>query len=153
MINWPLPTSDKQLRGFLGLIGFYRHFIKNYASISFALTELLKRDAFQRNSIAQLTFEEFRKAMIHAPVLALPDFTREFTIQIDASEMGIAVVLTQKNSSTLYVCLAKKKIPILLNSSMHVRELHAITSAVQKWQCYLLGKQFIIETYQRSLKN
>lgn len=48
MIQWPIPSTLKQLQGFLGLTGFYRRFIKNYATLAFHFNELLKNNAFHR---------------------------------------------------------------------------------------------------------
>lgn len=71
-----VPTSIKQLYGLLGLIGFYRRFIRSYASISFCLTELLMRDPFKWNTNAQQAFAALKTTMTHALVLPLPDFTQ-----------------------------------------------------------------------------
>lgn len=150
MVQWPTPTTLKQLRGFLGLTGFYRRFIKNYASLSFPLTELLKKDAFHWNPSAQNSFDSLKEALTKAPILALPDFTKTFVLQTDASGTGIGAVLTQNGHPVSY--FSKKLCPKLQNSSTYVRELHAITTAVQKWRHYFLGNQFIIETDQKSLR-
>ncbi|GJX74695.1 retrotransposable element Tf2 [Tanacetum coccineum] len=87
MENWPVPPNVKQLRGFLGLTGYYRRFIKAYASINKPLTLLLK-NGFKRNAKAQSTFDQLKQAMISVPVLALPNFEKEFTMKWLPKLMG-----------------------------------------------------------------
>ncbi|GJZ95232.1 gypsy/ty3 retroelement polyprotein [Tanacetum coccineum] len=84
MANCPVLVSLKQLRGFLGLTGYYRRFIKGFTMISRSLTQLLKKEAYGWNSAAQSAFEYLKQAMISASVLKLLDFTKEFTIKTDA---------------------------------------------------------------------
>ncbi|KAL1352059.1 hypothetical protein AAHE18_06G139400 [Arachis hypogaea] len=74
VVAWPTPKNLKQLRGFLGLTGYYRRFIKGYASLASPLTDLLKQDAFRWSSVATHAFESLKKAITSEPILALPNF-------------------------------------------------------------------------------
>jgi hypothetical protein len=150
MVDWPTPTTLKQLRGFLGLTGFYRKFVHKYATIASPLTDLLKKDAFLWSETAQQAFEALKKAMTETPVLALPNFDEDFTVETDASGTGMGVVLCQNNHPICYY--SRKFCPKMQQASTYVRELCAITSAVKKWRAYLLGRKFVIHTDQRSLR-
>ncbi|PNX94328.1 Ty3/gypsy retrotransposon protein, partial [Trifolium pratense] len=150
MVNWPPPTNVKQLRGFLGLTGFYRKFVRNYASLAAPLTSLLKRDAFEWTERAQQAFEGLKRAMTEVPVLGLPNFDEKFILETDASGVGMGAVLMQSGHPICY--FSKQFCPRMLQASTYVRELCAITTAVKKWRTYLLGNTFAIYTDQRSLR-
>ena len=89
--EWKIPTSIKQLRGFLGLT----EFVKNYGRLAAPLTTLLKKYAFSWNPEAKKAFEHLKEAMCQATVLATRDFTKTFIVECDASGNGIGVVLMQ----------------------------------------------------------
>ena len=149
--KWPTPTNLKQVRGFLGLTGYYRRFIKNYASIAAPLTDLLKKDAFNWNVKAAEAFENLQFATTTAPVLALPNFKQPFTLETDASGVGVGAVLSQNGHPIAY--FSKKLNLRMQKQSAYIRELYAITEALAKFRHYLLGSKFVIKTDQKSLKS
>lgn len=87
-----MPKSTKELKNFLGLIGYYRKFVHHYGLISRPLTNLLKKEAFKRGEEAQTTFETLREAMTKTPILALPDFSRSFIVETDANNMSLGPI-------------------------------------------------------------
>ena len=93
--EWEITTSIKHFRGFLGSIGYYCKFVKNYGKIAAPLTTLLKKDAFSWTPEATKAFKYLEEAMCQALVLATQDFTKTLIVECDASRNGIGVVLMQ----------------------------------------------------------
>ena len=93
--EWPKPNNISKLRGFLGLIRYYRRFVKNYAHKTTPLRDLLKKGSFRWNDEAEKCFEALKNIMSSTPVLATPDFTNPFVVECDASGIRIGIVLMQ----------------------------------------------------------
>ena len=134
----------------MGLAGFYRRFIRGYASITAPLVHVTTLAKFTWSPQAQIAFDQLKQALSQAPVLALPDFNLPFTIETNASGVGMDAVLSQRNHPITF--FRKPFPPKLLHASAYVRELFAITAAIKKWWQYVLGCRFTIITDHRSLK-
>ncbi|PNY00055.1 Ty3/gypsy retrotransposon protein [Trifolium pratense] len=149
--SWPIPQNLKQLRGFLGLAGYYRRFVRDFGKIAKPLTDLLKKDSFIWSAEATQAFTTLKQALVSAPVLCLPDFSKKFIVETDASGKGIGAVLMQNQHPIAYI--SKSLGPKQQAMSVYERELLAIVYAVQKWGSYLSHAPFIIKTDQKSIKH
>jgi hypothetical protein len=93
MMDWSSPKTLKNLRGFLGLTGYYRNFVHNHGRIESPLTALTKKDEFSWTLEEAQVFEKLKEAMCKTLVLTTPIFTKTFILEFDASGNGIGVVL------------------------------------------------------------
>ncbi|KAA0051271.1 ty3-gypsy retrotransposon protein [Cucumis melo var. makuwa] len=151
MIEWPIPKNIWELRGFLGLTGYYRRFVAKYGAIATQLTKLTKKNNFHWSEEATKAFEQLKRAMVTLPVLALPDFQLPFEVEIDASGSGLGAVLAQNKRPIAY--FSQKLSETAREKSVYERELMAIVLAVEKWQHYLLGHRFVVYTDQKALRH
>ena len=140
----------KALRGLWGLTGYFRKFIRNYGLIAAPLTNLLRKDAFKWTVEGNSAFQHLKAAVMNPPVLALPDFSKPFIIECDASGVGIGAVLMQGQRPIAFHSQALKGRSLHL--STYEKEFLALVTAVKRWRPYLLGKPFIIKTDHQSLQ-
>ena len=128
MQDWPQPKTLKSLRALLGRTGCYNKFFHNYGHISRPLTHFLKKKSFISTDEAQQAFIGLKHAMCSTLVLALPNFTKSFVIECDASSMGIGVVLMQEGRPLAFTNqqLSGKQ----LGQSTYEKDMMAILHAV-----------------------
>jgi hypothetical protein len=148
--DWPHPKTLKSLCGFLGLIGYYRKFVKNYGKIATPLTNLLKKNSFTWTPAAAQAFQTLKTTMCTTSVLALPDFTKTFVLEFDASGKGISVVLMQEGQPLAFT--SKQLSERNLEKPIYEKEMSVILHAFELWHPYLLGQHFQIKTDHQSLK-
>jgi hypothetical protein len=148
--DWPQPRSPRAVRGFLGLAGYYRKFVHNYGAIAAPLTALLKKEGFTWNDDAAAAFTALKAAVTSAPVLALPDFTKPFVVECDASTYGFGAVLLQEAHPLAF--FSRPVAPRHRSLAAYERELIGLVLAVRHWRPYLWGRRFTVRTNHYSLK-
>jgi hypothetical protein len=148
--DWTHPKTIKILHGFLGLTGYYRKFVKNYRKIAAPLTALLKNNSFTWTLATDQAFQTLKMTMCTTPILALPDFTKTFVLECDASGKGIDTVLMQEGRSLAFT--NKQLSERNLGKPIYEKEMLAILHVVHLWRPYLLGQHFQIKTNHQSLK-
>ena len=150
IVDWPVPPSIKELRSFLGLAGYYRKFVKHFAVIAKPLTSLLKKQVlFVWTQEHDAAFQQLKQALVSAPVLAMPDFSKTFCIETDASNSGVGAVLMQQGHPLAFI--SKALGPKIRGLSTYEKEYLAILIAVDQWRTYLQQAEFVIYTDQKSL--
>lgn len=150
ILLWPTPKNVRGVRGFLGLVGYYWRFVRNFGHLARPLTDLLKRGEFKWTNEATDAFEALQQATTTLPVLAMPDFAKPLVVETNASGSGLGVVLMQQGRPIAY--LSKALSGTTRFCSVYGCELMAVVLAVQKWRHYLLGRHFVARTDQQSLR-
>ncbi|KAD2393085.1 hypothetical protein E3N88_40062 [Mikania micrantha] len=149
--NWSLPKNPTDVRSFLGLAGYYRRFIQDFAKIVSSLTKLTRKDVkFVWGDDQEKAFQELKSKLTQAPVLTLPDGPDDFVVYSDASYLGLGCVLMQRGKVIAYASRQLKTHEI--NYPIHDLELAAVVFALKIWRHYLYGVKCTIYTDHKSLK-
>jgi hypothetical protein len=137
--NWPTAMNGIQVQSFHGLASFYRCFVNDFSTIAAPLNELSKKGIeFVWGAAQDNAFDEVKLFLTFAPLLALPDFTKQFEIECDASGIGFVGVLMQEGRPIVY--FSNKLCGARLNYPVYDKELYALIRVLEGWQHYLRQK-------------
>ena len=143
------PRSVKDVRSFMGMVSYYRRFVKDFAKISRPLTELTKKDVrWKWSEECEEAYRRLIDEVTHAPILVYPDYEKTFYVTTDASGDGIGAVLSQKHEGRHRPIAYYSRGLIGAERRYPVYELEglAIKSALQKFKFYILGYKVIVRT-------
>ncbi|KAL0148819.1 hypothetical protein M9458_055828, partial [Cirrhinus mrigala] len=144
VVDWPTPDSLKALQRFLGFTNFYRRFIRNFSQLAAPLTALTSsKTTFRWSDAANVAFTNLKSRFVSAPILVAPDPTRQFVVEVDASEVGVGAVLSQRSSSDdkMHPCafFSHRMSTAERNYDIGNRELLAVKLALEEWRHWLEG--------------
>jgi hypothetical protein len=150
VVDWPVPQDLHQLRSFLGLVNYFSKFIDHHARVAKPLTALLKKGVpFHMGPAALAAFEELKRLLVSAPVLAIADCTKPFQVMADASKHDLGGILLQEGRPVAYE--SRKLKPAEQNYATHEREMLAAIHCLRVWRCYLQGADFQLHTDHKPL--
>ena len=153
--QWPTPQSPKEVQQFLGLANYYRCFIKDFASLATSLHRLTEKGTqFKWTKESEAAFNALKKKLTLAPILALPDWSKPFIIDTDASDTGIGAVLSQLQDDGRECVIAYASRLLTKqerNYCVTRKELLAVVTFLQHSRQYLIGAMFTIRTDHSAL--
>ncbi|KAL0445817.1 UNVERIFIED_CONTAM: Transposon Tf2-11 polyprotein [Sesamum latifolium] len=143
--EWQPPSDVHDLRSFLGLANYYRHFVKSYSEIAWPMINLLKKmETWNWTPQCQESFDRLKRAMVTDPVLALPDMSKPFVMETDASDFALGGVLIQDGHPVAFE--SRKLKDVERRYSVHEKELLVVVHCLRLWRHYLLGSPFMVKT-------
>ncbi|GKD61831.1 hypothetical protein Tco_1299340 [Tanacetum coccineum] len=151
-INMASPTTPSEIRQFLGLVGYYRIFIKELSKIANPMIELTqKNQKFDWGEEQEEAFQLLKQKLCVAPILALPEGSNDFVVYCDASIKGLGTVLMQRMKVIAY---ASRQLKIHeKNYTTHDLELEAVVFTLKIWRHYLYGTKCVVFTDHKSLQH
>lgn len=153
--KYPIPKTSKQIKQFLGLIGYYRKFIPDFARITKPFTQCLKKGRnVTLNKDYVDCYERCKNLLTNDPILQYPDFNKEFILTTDASNFAIGAILSQGPiGSDRPISYASRTLnESEINYSTIEKELLAIVWATKYFRPYLFGRKFKIVTDHKPLQ-
>ena len=150
--EYPRPETKKQIRSFLGLVGYYRRFISNFSSRVAVLTDLTRGKSPTKinwKDAHESSFQDLKQALQNPPVLRPPHWDQEFILQVDASNRGLGAILSQQDKEGLEhpIAYASRKLqPREEKLSTTEKECLGIVWAVELFRYYLFGRKFRLQT-------
>lgn len=155
--NWPTPDSRKKVQQFLGFVNFYRKFIRNFDSVATPLHALTSsKIPFQWNPQAEKAFQCLKERFTTAPVLTVPDPQRQFVVEVDSSNEGIGVVLSQRSAedNRLHPCayLSRKLSPADRNYNVGKQGTVGSQGSIKRVEALVRGGRTAFSSVDRPLK-
>ena len=155
--NYPMPKSIKAVKRFLGLTGFYRKFIPNYAEISSPLNDMQCKNAvFKWTRECQDAFDSLKDILCSKPILGIPNPDWTFIVKVDSSKFGVGCILEQENPESknrMVIEYASRKFTETQRRYPAIElEVCGLMFAVKHWSCYLIGKPFVVETDSKAVQ-
>ncbi|GKD74531.1 putative nucleotidyltransferase, ribonuclease H [Tanacetum coccineum] len=148
--EWPKPQGISEVRSFHGLATFYRRFIRNFSTIMAPITRCMKKGKFEWGKEADESFAQIKEKLTSAPLLVLPNFDKLFTLECDASIVGIGAVLSQDGKPIAF--FSEKLSEARQKWSTYELEFYAIYRSVHHWEQYLFHREFVLYTDHEALK-
>ena len=151
------PKTKKQIKSFLGLTGYYRKFVPGYSDVALPLTNALKKgqpNLIEWNQEKREAFEKLKSVLVSKPVCVLPDFDKDFYLRTDASDYGLGGLLLQKGPDgdfRIVGCVSRKLKDAETRYSAVERECLAIVWAIKKFEAYLYGRKFTVQSDHQPL--
>ena len=142
ILNYPPPKNAKGVKRFLGIIGYYCPFLRNFATVAYPLTKLLRKDVkFKWEKEEESAFQDLKSRLTKAPIPTYPDYSKEFFLACDASDVGIGAVLLQKGKERLMpIAYASRTLnPTERRYSVTERESLAVIFGLKKFRHSILG--------------
>lgn len=134
------PTTQKEVRSFLGYVGYYKRFIENFSKIAQPLFKLLAKDVeFQWTNHCENAFQILKEKLLIAPILRGPNWSLPFHISTDAFDIAIGASLGQKENLFNYAIyfISKNLTPLELNYTVTEKEVLAVVHVVNKFRHYI----------------
>ncbi|KAK1648050.1 hypothetical protein QYE76_065855, partial [Lolium multiflorum] len=151
VLDWEAPKTVKEIRGFLGMAGYYRRFIEGFSKIAGPMTKLLRKNTpFVWSEECEKSFQTLKEKLTTAPVLAVPEVGKDYTVYCDASKHGLGCVLMQDRKVISYG--SRQLRPHEVNYPTHDLELAAVVFALKTWRHFLYGAKCELYTDHKSLK-
>ncbi|KAL0458528.1 UNVERIFIED_CONTAM: putative mitochondrial protein [Sesamum latifolium] len=142
--EWQPPSDVHDLCSFLELVNYYRRFVKGYSEIARPMTDLLKKtEIWNWTPQCQIAFDNLKRAMVTDPVLVLPDMSKPFVMETDASDFTLGGILMQDGHLVAFE--SRKLKDVERRYSVHEKELLVLVHCLRLWQHYLLGSSFMVK--------
>jgi len=150
ILDWPVPTTVKEVQSFIGLCNYYRIFIKNFAKIARPLHKLTRKNvSFNWGPDQQKPFDKLKELFTSAPFLRNPDCNKPFVIETDASNFAVGAILSQEFDGQLHpiAYISSSLTKSEKNYPIYDKELLAIKVALEEWRHYLEGARHPFTIY------